>query len=90
MIALMEWHTVFCLIKNNRLLAFKDLIGHFHLGQTEFFMDLFTDCRIQIMESRQAMHKDGCILGIGKCLGIDLIWKQVMGYVLPRPRSARP
>ena len=57
-------HAVLGLIKYLGLRAAEYLVGNFHLGQTEFLVDVSADSCLQVMERGQAVQEDGARVGI--------------------------
>ena len=48
---------VFGLVKDNRVLRLKDVIGYFHAVQPELLVDLLPNFGLTIMECRQAVQE---------------------------------
>ena len=76
-------HTVLCLIEYNRLLGLEYFVRNFHLVDAEFLCNLRADRRIRIVEGRQAVHKDRCILCHLHNLSIYLIFLKQVDPCLP-------
>ena len=71
-------HAVFCFVKNDGALAFKNLISDFQGIEMEAGTDLAADAGAQIVEGGQAVHEHRRVLGTCHELGVDLIGEKVV------------
>ena len=76
-------HSIFCFVKDFRLKRFKDFVGYFHFGNTEFLVHFASDFRIQIVERGQAVQEDCVVVGKSHHLLVHLIFAQQLNAGFP-------